>query len=76
MKSANSTIDHNTAALSQYSHVNYRGLTAGIRQTITIWRQRSAGRRALCQLSLPSLRDIGIRNDEVIFEADKPFWRK
>jgi uncharacterized protein YjiS (DUF1127 family) len=75
MKSVNRTIDHNTAALPPYPHINYRGLTAGICQTITIWRQRSAGRRALCQLSLHSLRDIGIDEDEAIVEADKPFWR-
>jgi uncharacterized protein YjiS (DUF1127 family) len=39
------------------------------------WKQRSAGRRELMNLTERDLRDIGITRSEAEAEANKPFWK-
>lgn len=44
-------------------------------RTIRTWRQRSAQRRALSQLSQRLLEDSGITRQQRYEEIRKPFWR-
>ena len=39
------------------------------------WQSRSAGRRKLLAMDDRMLSDIGVRRDEIVQEAQKPFWR-
>jgi uncharacterized protein YjiS (DUF1127 family) len=39
------------------------------------WQRRAAERAALAAMNPRELRDIGLARNEVLVEADKPFWR-
>ena len=40
------------------------------------WRSRSRDRAKLAMLDDRMLRDIGVTRADVMYECDKPFWRK
>ena len=43
---------------------------------LALWRERARGRRALAELDLRMLRDLGLSPSQVEFEANQPFWRR
>jgi uncharacterized protein YjiS (DUF1127 family) len=51
------------------------GFFARVMQMLTLWRERSAQRRALAGLSEYQLHDIGLSRSQVSYEIEKPFWR-
>jgi uncharacterized protein YjiS (DUF1127 family) len=51
------------------------GLLAQIRETLHIWRKRQSERRQLAELTERDLHDVGLSWSDVVFEAEKPFWR-
>jgi len=51
------------------------GLTSKFRDTWLLWRRRSSERAGLARLSERDLHDIGLSWGEMIYEAEKPFWR-
>jgi len=51
------------------------GVLGRIAETLRVWRERRLARRELAQWSERDLRDAGFSRGEVMFEADKPFWR-
>ncbi len=52
-----------------------RALVQQARERIGLWVARSNQRRELYELDDRMLRDIGISREQVLAEADKPFWR-
>lgn len=48
---------------------------ARIAETVRCWRQRHNERLELAKYSERELRDVGLSWGEMIFEAEKPFWR-
>ncbi len=59
------------------SMTNHHGLgwLDQFRETLHIWRDRRDQRRLLAKLSERDLHDVGLSWGEVLFEAEKPFWR-
>jgi len=51
------------------------GFLAQILETIHIWRERQQSRRELARWSERDLHDVGLSSSDVVFEAEKPFWR-
>lgn len=51
------------------------GLFAQLSDTLHIWRQRQIQRRELAQWTERDLHDIGLSWSDVVYEAEKPFWR-
>jgi uncharacterized protein YjiS (DUF1127 family) len=51
------------------------GFFARIIETLHVWRQRQIQRRQLAQLSARDLHDVGLSWSDIVFEAEKPFWR-
>jgi len=43
--------------------------------TFHLWRQRYQARRELAQWTDRDLHDVGLSRSDVVFEAEKPFWR-
>lgn len=43
-------------------------------ETLLIWQERAAQRRALRELNDHMLKDIGLSRADAFREADKPFW--
>ena len=75
MKTANIALENNISKYSTEPMAQVEQKLAAVRQTISIWRDRASGRRALRGLSLEMLRDIGVEKYDAIDEANKPFWR-
>lgn len=42
---------------------------------IRTWRQRARERRQLALLSARDVHDLGLTEQQIQFEIDKPFWR-
>jgi uncharacterized protein YjiS (DUF1127 family) len=66
--------------MSIYSHhqvINHHGsgLLAQLAETLHIWRQRQRDRHQLAQLSERDRHDVGLSWSDVVYEAEKPFWR-
>jgi uncharacterized protein YjiS (DUF1127 family) len=66
--------------MSIYSHapmINHHGsgLFAQLGETFHIWRQRQRDRRQLAELTPRDLHDVGLSWSDVVYEAEKPFWR-
>ncbi|HYM32051.1 MAG TPA: DUF1127 domain-containing protein [Candidatus Cybelea sp.] len=40
------------------------------------WQWRAGERQHLASLSDAQLKDIGLSKADIMFEADKPFWRR
>ena len=51
------------------------GTFTAFNQILATWRRRSRERRELAQLDRRTIRDLGLSEGEVVFEASKPFWR-
>ncbi len=51
------------------------GLLAQLSDTVHTWRQRQIQRRELAQWNERDLHDIGLSWSDVVYEAEKPFWR-
>ncbi|MFZ2156219.1 MAG: DUF1127 domain-containing protein [Bradyrhizobium sp.] len=65
------------STLTRESMINHHqsGVFAGIVDSLRIWRKRQQDRRALAQLSARDLHDIGLSWSDIVYEAEKPFWR-
>ena len=48
---------------------------AQITETLHIWRDRQHQRRELTQWTERDLHDVGLSWSDVVYEAEKPFWR-
>jgi uncharacterized protein YjiS (DUF1127 family) len=51
------------------------GLFARLSETFHVWRERQLKRRQLAQLSERDLHDVGLSWSDIVYEAEKPFWR-
>jgi uncharacterized protein YjiS (DUF1127 family) len=51
------------------------GLFSQISETIHTWRERQQQRRELARWSERDLHDVGLSRSDIVFEAEKPFWR-
>jgi len=51
------------------------GTFTAFQQIFAAWRRRARERRELATLDHRTLRDLGLTEGEVQFEASKPFWR-
>jgi len=50
-------------------------LLARTLETLQVWRQRRRQRRDLSRWTERDLHDVGLSWSDVVFEAEKPFWR-
>ena len=59
------------------SMINHHGwgFLAQLGDTLHVWRQRQQDRRQLAELTNRDLQDIGLSRSDVVYEAEKPFWR-
>jgi uncharacterized protein YjiS (DUF1127 family) len=74
MKTANIALENEVSGYSAEPTAQVQQKMAAAGQTIRSWRDRARTRRALGQLSLEMLEDIGAEPGEAMFEARKPFW--
>ena len=44
-------------------------------QILATWRRRARERTELSRLDQRTIRDLGLSEGDVVFEASKPFWR-
>ena len=51
------------------------GLWSVLSDTFHLWRKRYVARHEIARWSDRDLHDIGVSRSDVIYEADKPFWR-
>jgi uncharacterized protein YjiS (DUF1127 family) len=51
------------------------GLFAQIGETLHVWRQRQQQRRELARWTDRDLHDVGLSWSDIVYEAEKPFWR-
>ena len=66
--------------MSTYTHesmINHHetGLLSQIGETLHVWAKRYQDRRQLAQLSARDLHDVGLSWSDIVYEAEKPFWR-
>jgi uncharacterized protein YjiS (DUF1127 family) len=66
--------------MSSFTHesmINHHGsgFFSRIVDTLHVWRQRQVQRRQLAELSARDLHDVGLSWSDIVFEAEKPFWR-
>jgi uncharacterized protein YjiS (DUF1127 family) len=65
------------STLTHQSMINHHqsGIFARTLQTFRVWRKRQRDRRQLAQLSTRDLHDVGLSWSDIVYEAEKPFWR-
>lgn len=65
------------SAFTHESMRNHHGssLLAQISETLHVWHERQHQRRQLAELTERELHDVGLSWSDVVFEAEKPFWR-
>ena len=51
------------------------GTYTAFNQILAGWRRRARERRELATLDSRTIRDLGLSQSDVQFEANKPFWR-
>jgi uncharacterized protein YjiS (DUF1127 family) len=51
------------------------GVFAQLGETLHVWRERRQQRRELARWSERDLHDVGLSWSDIVFEAEKPFWR-
>jgi uncharacterized protein YjiS (DUF1127 family) len=66
-----STLTHE----SMIKHHGQRVLLSRLIDTFRVWRKRQQDRRQLAQLSDRDLHDVGLSWSDIVYEAEKPFWR-
>jgi uncharacterized protein YjiS (DUF1127 family) len=59
---------------SMTNHHQY-GLFGRIAETLHVWSKRRRDRRQLAELTARDLHDVGISWSDIVYEAEKPFWR-
>lgn len=69
----NATLTQTRATVSRTP--SQPGLVSRLLRTLLTWQERSQQRHALGQLNGRDLRDLGLSQADVAFEARKPFWR-
>jgi uncharacterized protein YjiS (DUF1127 family) len=52
-----------------------QGIFAQIAETLHIWQERRHQRAELARWNERDLHDVGLSRSDIIFEAEKPFWR-
>ena len=52
------------------------GTFTAFANVLQLWRQRAHDRQEIAKLDTRSLRDLGLTESAVRFEANKPFWRE
>lgn len=57
------------------SNAPLAGTYTAFNQILNTWRRRVRERRELTQLDGRTLRDLGLTESSIQFEANKPFWR-
>jgi len=62
---------------SQQAMTNHHGvgILAQIGETLHTWRERVHQRRELARWSERDLHDVGLSWSDIVYEAEKPFWR-
>ena len=65
-----STLTHESMTNHHHS-----GLFVRISETLQLWYKRRHDRRQLAQLSARDLHDVGLSWSDIVYEAEKPFWR-
>ena len=65
------------STLTHQSMINHHqsSIFARTLETFRIWRKRQRDRRMLAQLSARDLHDVGLSWSDIVYEAEKPFWR-
>ena len=65
------------STLTHQSMINHHqsGFFARTLETVRVWHQRQQNRRQLAQLSARDLHDVGLSWSDIVYEAEKPFWR-
>jgi len=65
------------STLTHQSMINHHqsGIFARTLETFRVWRKRQRDRRQLAQLSTRDLHDVGLSWSDIVYEAEKPFWR-
>ena len=66
--------------MSTFTHesmINHHGsgFLARLTETFHIWRKRYQTRRQLAELTSRDLHDVGLSWSDIVYEAEKPFWR-
>jgi uncharacterized protein YjiS (DUF1127 family) len=51
------------------------GVFSQIVETLHVWHERQQRRRQLATLTERDLHDVGLSWSDIVFEAEKPFWR-
>ncbi len=51
------------------------GLWAQLGETLHVWRDRRRQRRELTLWTERDLHDVGVSWSDIVYEAEKPFWR-
>jgi uncharacterized protein YjiS (DUF1127 family) len=51
------------------------GTFTAFNQILATWRRRSRERTELAHLDRRTIRDLGLSEGDIQFEANKPFWR-
>ena len=65
-----STLTHESMTNHHHS-----GIFARIGETLRVWRKRRQERRQLAELTPRDLHDVGLSWSDIVYEAEKPFWR-
>lgn len=51
------------------------GFLGQLGETLHVWRERQRQRRELAQWTDRELHDVGLSWSDIVYEAEKPFWR-
>jgi uncharacterized protein YjiS (DUF1127 family) len=51
------------------------GFFGQLGETLHVWRERRQQRRELASWSERDLHDVGLSWSDIVYEAEKPFWR-
>jgi uncharacterized protein YjiS (DUF1127 family) len=62
-------------SLNYSSMAPLAGTYTAFAKILQTWRKRAHDRKELAQLDHRTLRDLGLNEGTVRFEANKPFWR-
>jgi uncharacterized protein YjiS (DUF1127 family) len=64
-----------TCAHESMTNHHGTGVFAQLGETLHVWRERRQQRRELARWSERDLHDVGLSWSDIVFEAEKPFWR-